>query len=419
MGSEMAEEHRLILTLVPKVDTEALQGAISGTTGTSGAHQQGAATQNATGGGSTGGPTGGGGGSTPVPTGGGGTGTSPTGGVSGDAVADADKQAELHGIARISSFLKRGIKGLSSDSEDDDDKDDKRQELKKKLITSSVEAGTSAFKSIAQTSLGIVEDIYKQMKNASPLLQAIESMFNLAVTLFFMPLGNKLGELLIPATMDLLDQVTEIWDSFEGKTLGEAVAWAIEKGTKIFAGYIRDIAGTLEGQEGIVGSMAKFLNTIADFVDNKLEGLLDGLLNFAGWILENFKHFIALYVSMSTAQLGATMGSSFWAGPLGPLLGAGIGGGLGFGATEAVLSYFGLAEGGKVEAREGGQWRLLGEGGEDEYVIPESKMGDVFGGGQTIVNNWYIQCNSVEDIVELIDDRISRQISRSKIQSGF
>ncbi|MFX7844664.1 hypothetical protein ABTK14_20680, partial [Acinetobacter baumannii] len=77
--------------------------------------------------------------------------------------------------------MKRGIKGLSSDSEDDDDKDDKRQELKKKLITSSVESGTSAFKSIAQTSLGIVEDIYKQMKKASPLLQAIESMFNLAV----------------------------------------------------------------------------------------------------------------------------------------------------------------------------------------------------------------------------------------------
>ena len=416
MGSEMAEEHRLILTLVPKVDTEALQGAISGTTGTSGAHQQGAATQNATGGGSTGGPTGGGGGSTPVPTGGGGTGASPTGGVSGDAVADADKQAELHGIARISSFLKRGIKGLSSDSEDDDDKDDKRQELKKKLITSSVEAGTSAFKSIAQTSLGIVEDIYKQMKNASPLLQAIESMFNLAVTLFFMPLGNKLGELLIPATMDLLDQVTEIWDSFEGKTLGEAVAWAIEKGTKIFAGYIRDIAGTLEGQEGIVGSMAKFLNTIADFVDNKLEGLLDGLLNFAGWILENFKHFIALYVSMSTAQLGATIMASL--GPAGGLIGAIAGGGIGFGSTYAVLSQFGLAEGGKVPATEGGQWRLLGEGGEDEYVIPESKMDQVFGGG-SITNNWYIQCNTTEDIVELIDDRISRQISRSKIQSGF
>ena len=46
-------------------------------------------------------------------------------------------------------------------------------------------------------------------------------------------------------------------------------------------------------------------------------------------------------------------------------------------------------------------------------------MDQVFGGGGNITNNWYIQCNTTEDIVELIDDRISRQISRSKIQSGF
>lgn len=36
--------------------------------------------------------------------------------------------------------------------------------------------------------------------------------------------------------------------------------------------------------------------------------------------------------------------------------------------------YFGLAEGGKVKSRPGGQAFILGEGGEDEYVIPESKL---------------------------------------------
>ena len=276
--------------------------------------------------------------------------------------------------------------------------------------------GTQAFKSIAQTSLGLVEDIARRMKDASPLLQAIESMFNLAVTLFFMPLGNKLGEMLIPATIELLDQVTSIWDAFEGKTLGDAIGYAITEGTKIFGNYIEKIADSLEGQKGIVGSMSKFLHTIADFVQNKAAGLLQGLLNFAGWILENFKTFISLYVAMSTAQLGATIMASL--GPAGGLIGAIAGGGIGFGSTYAVLSQFGLAEGGKVPATEGGQWRLLGEGGEDEYVIPESKMDQVFGGG-SITNNWYIQCNTTEDIVELIDDRISRQISRSKIQSGF
>lgn len=418
----MAEEHKLILTLVPKIDTEALNGVITGATTTggtyTGSHQTGANPQPPSGGG------GGGGGGQSGGTGGG------TGSValsesaaagSGEPVTAAE-QGRLHGIARLSNILSRGFSRLrkSSDEGDEDSSaEEKRNELKKRLISSGVQAGTQAFKSIAQTSLGIVEDIYKQMRNASPLLQAIESMFNLAVTLFFMPLGNKLGEMLIPATVDLLDEVTKIWDSFEGKTLGEALGFAIEKGVQIFSGYIRDIADELEGQAGIIGSMARFLGFIADFIEDKLEGLLGGLLNFAGWILENFKTFISLYVAMSTAQLGATIGSSFWMGPWGPLLGTVIGGAIGYAGTYGALSLLGMSEGGVVPATEGGQLRILGEGGEDEYVIPESKMDKVLGGGGNITNNWYITCNTTDDIVELIDDRISRQISRSKIQSGF
>lgn len=414
----MAEEHKLILTLVPKIDTEALNGVITGTTTTSGtytgSHQTGANPQPASGGGGGGQSGGTGGGTGPV---------TPPGGAaagSGEPVTAAE-QGRLHGIARLSNILSRGFSRLrkSSDEGDEDSStEEKRNELKKRLISGGVQAGTQAFKSIAQTSLGIVEDIYKQMRNASPLLQAIESMFNLAVTLFFMPLGNKLGEMLIPATVGLLDEVTKIWDSFEGKTLGEAFGFAIEKGVQIFSGYIRNIADELEGQAGIIGSMARFLGFIADFIEDKLEGLLGGLLNFAGWILENFKTFIALYVSMSTAQLGATIGSSFWMGPWG-LLGAGIGGAIGYAGTYSALSLLGMSEGGVVPATEGGQLRILGEGGEDEYVIPESKMDKVLGGGGNITNNWYITCNTTDDIVELIDDRISRQISRSKIQSGF
>ena len=267
----MVEEHRLILTLVPKVDTEALQGALSGTTQT---QTQGPTNQNGYPGGQPGPQQDGKGGNPPGPTGTGST--TPAGVPSGAAQTPSGNgdRTQLHGIARISNILKRGISGLKGGSDDDDDKDEKKNELKRKLISTGVEVGTQAFKSIAQTSLGLIEDIYKQMKNASPLLQAIESMFNLAVTLFFMPLGNKLGEMLIPATIGLLDQVTEIWDAFEGKTLGEAVAFAVEQGTKIFGTYIENIADTLEGNTGVVGSMAKFLHTISDFVQNKLAGLL-------------------------------------------------------------------------------------------------------------------------------------------------
>ena len=418
----MAEEHRLILTLIPKVATEALGGVVSTNTGDGNAAQSGgngggssrsgsdaAAASSASGQSASAGSSGSSGG----------------GSSSSDDQSDARQIGVLHAVARLAQGFGRRIKNTEKDSDGSTDEDRERrvQELKKKLTSEAISAGTQGIKTIIQSSLGLVEDIYKQMRNASPLLQAIESMFNLAVTLFFMPLGNKLGEMLIPATMSLLDTVTDLWDSFEGKTLGDAVAWAVEKGVKIFGSYIENIANTLSGQQGIVGSMSRFLHTIAEFVQNRLEGFLEGMLNLAGWLLEHFKAFISLYVSMSTAQLGATIGSSFWYGPMGPLLGTMIGGGLGFGGTYLGLSALGLADGGTVEAKEGGTWRLLGEGGEDEFVVPRSKtseFADAVGGGRGgIVNNWYINGVTAEELADMIDDRISRQISRSRIQSGF
>lgn len=410
----MAEEHRLILTLVPKVDTVALRDATSGTfSGETSTNSP----QQAAGGSSTSQNSGSGGG--------GGGGSSDH---SGSTVETADGSGSSSGsassfgaFARVTNALKRGITSLrkKADSDDDgDDKDERKNEIKKKLISMGVEAGTAAFKQISQTALGLISDIYKQMRNASPLLQAIESLFNLAVTLFFMPLGNKLGDMLIPATIDLLDKVTDIWDAFEGESLSDMLSYALSEGTKIFAQYIHDIADTLEGQEGILGSLAKFLNMIANFVENKLEGFLNGLLNFAGWILEHFKEFISLYVAMSTAQLGATIGSSFWYGPWGPLLGAGIGGGIGYGVTYSALTAMGIphaAEGGYFPAQEGGTLAHLAEAGEGEYVIPESKLGQIGG----ITNNFYIDGVKSDELADIIDERISRQISRSRIQSGF
>lgn len=416
----MAEEHRLILTLVPKVDTAALQQAISGTTGPGGGPGGG---QNQGGGAGAGGgaPSGGSSGASGASGGSSGASSGATGASGG-----AEEQARLHNISRLSQLFGRRVKNTASEDKDadaDEEKQKKRDELKKKLTMEAISMGTQGIKALFQTSLGLVEDIYKQMRNASPLLQAIESMFNLAVTLFFMPLGNKLGEMLIPATISLLDTVTELWDSFEGKTLGEAVAWAIEKGTQIFGQYIENIATTLDGQQGVVGSMSRFLHNIADFVQHRLDNLLEGMLNLAGWLLEHFKTFVSLYVSISTAQLGATMGSGL--GPLGPILGAVIGGGAGFGISYAALSALGIpgyAEGGKVSARDGGQLILAGEAGEDEYIVPSSKaasFADAVGGSGGITNNWYISGVTAEELADLIDDRISRQISRSRIQGGF
>ena len=64
--------------------------------------------------------------------------------------------------------------------------------------------------------IGTVQDIYKRLMSSSPLLQSIEQLFNLAVSLFFMPLGNKLATVMLPAILQLVDGVMETWDKFEG-----------------------------------------------------------------------------------------------------------------------------------------------------------------------------------------------------------
>ena len=58
--------------------------------------------------------------------------------------------------------------------------------------------------SILKKTVGLIEDIHQRLVSASPLLRTIESLFNLAMQLFFMPLGNLLAETMIPAVIDLV-----------------------------------------------------------------------------------------------------------------------------------------------------------------------------------------------------------------------
>ena len=224
---------------------------------------------------------------------------------------------------------------------------------------------------------GIVEDIYSRLKSASPLLQAIESMFNLAMQLFFMPLGNKLAEVLIPAVLELVDDVVAIWDSFEGKSLGEMFTFAIDKGTTLIGGFFNSIGDKLIEQGGMVGNIGRLLESVGNFIENNGAQVLNSILSIVTTLLGNIKHFISLWLALKATEIAMDA-----TGPLGGLVGmkALIGAGAlltifgtTFAASEAGLSAMGLAEGGYVPAKPGGQLAVIAEGGEGEYVVPESK----------------------------------------------
>lgn len=286
---------------------------------------------------------------------------------------------------------------------------------KSKLITNTIKSSEVAISAGLKKGFSIVEDIYARLKASSPLLQAIESLFQLAMTLFFMPLGNKLGEVLIPATLDLLDAVLDLWDEYGDGKLGDMFGIAINKGVDLFADYFNNIGDILIEQGGMVGNIGKLIKTLASFLSTSGVELLNGILSITTLMLGNLKHFIALWIGFKTAEIANNALGIFKLIPGATLASTAAGLAAGTAAGEIGLTAIGLAEGGYVPATPGGQLRILGEGGRGEYVIPEDKMGSV--GNGTIINNFYGY--NEDQLIQKVNDTVSQQISQSRLRSGF
>ena len=337
----------------------------------------------------------------------------------------------------------RTSKDTNAQSREDAQKDKELQEQARKEQMEENKKMLSAMQSIQHVAqqgfsmgsgllkgmFGFIEDIHQRMKASSPLLQTIESLFQTAMTLFFMPLGNKLGELLIPAMMELVEDVVAIWDLFEGKTLGEMFDIAIDKGAEILSEYFSNIAKALKDQGGILGSIATVIETVANVADH-LPEILDDILVAIEWTMDHLKEIASLLISLYTLQytLGVTqmlvtvasnteiLGNSVGTIAAGGLIAsfiAAIGAGMG---TEALLSKWGMAEGGYVPPREGGSMRILAEAGEGEYVIPESKVSEM-GATYNITNNFYGY--TTEELESKVNSVISDQITNARLRSGF
>lgn len=306
---------------------------------------------------------------------------------------------------------------------------------------------------VMKTGFGIVEDIHNRIKQASPLLQSVESLFNLAVQLFFMPLGNKLATVMIPAIMELVDGVMEMWQKIEGMDLGEMLTEMIDYGAKIFGQFFNNLGESLAEQTGIVGTLGEIMMAVGDFIENHLADLLKTGLEVLKWIFENlgtlvdaFIEFKIASISLQTAQLGAAMMP-----PGFEWLGGAIGFGVGEGVGHYVKTESGLqslvndlprsAAGSYVGAVEGGRAVLVAEGGEGEFILPEGRLQSMMdtvsdrmvdvaqaqpaqtrkegSTSQPINNNFYINGYTDRELVSLIRSTVNEQVSQSRLRSGF
>ena len=305
---------------------------------------------------------------------------------------------------------------------------------------------------VMKTAVGIIEDIHKRIKQASPLLQSVESLFNLAVQLFFMPLGNKLATVMIPAIIQLVDDVMEMWDKIDGMDLGEMLTTMIDYGVKAFGNYFINLGEDLEKQGDLIGTLGSIMKSLGTFIKEDLKDLLKFGLNVLEWIFDNigmlveaFIEFKIASIALQTAQLAATIFSSH------PLLAAAAAiAAVEYGAHKAldetgvsdmVNSLPGNASGRYVGATEGGRGVKVAEGGEGEFILPESKLGSMMDSisdrmvdiaqvqptqpqkeeshPQTINNNFYINGYTDNELVSLIRSTVNEQVSQSRLRSGF
>lgn len=274
---------------------------------------------------------------------------------------------------------------------------------------------------------GFIQDIFEQIKKSSPLLQAVEQLFNLAWTLFFMPLGNKLGEMLIPAVIQMMDDVMDIWDAFEGMSLGEMFAHAITEGIKLITNFMTTIGESLAEETGLVGAIGHVLIDVSNFLKEHGESILTKLVQFAGWVVTHLKEIIAAIVAFKVVSTGlqitqilttaaaAVKADIFGLGAMGVaatgLLTTGASGMIAYGAVNQAM----MANGGHVDATPGGTSIIVGEGGEGEWIIPDSKMGSI--GGNTY--NIQMYSYSDEELSRKVEAIVSNQISDARLRSGF
>lgn len=256
--------------------------------------------------------------------------------------------------------------------------DEKDEEKGQKYVVKAMHQSADVLKTGIKTGFNIVEDIYQRMKSASPLLQSIETLFNLAMQLFFMPLGNKIAETLIPATVELVDNVVKMWDSFEGKTLPEMLDYAFSVGVKLFGQYFNNIGETLSDQGGLLSGIGNILQTIGAFIEGPGVELLNNILRVFNAVLANLKYFIAAWISLKTIEFSMEAANAFdlftgksLTASVGAVTAIGLAAGL---SSIGAMNVMGMATGGYVAPKDGGSLRVLAEAGEGEYVVPESQV---------------------------------------------
>ena len=117
--------------------------------------------------------------------------------------------------------------------------------------------------------------MWKMMKKSSPILQAVEDLFNLAMILFFLPFGNALGTIFLP----ILETIIEFALLFN-----EIITPFLEPIAEAISGFISVVLGAiLELLEALLPYIVPIMTILGELIAAPIE-LLTGWVE---WIKNN------------------------------------------------------------------------------------------------------------------------------------
>lgn len=243
--------------------------------------------------------------------------------------------------------------------------------------------------------IGIIAEVVQMLAGSSPLLKAVLQLFQLAFTLFFMPFGNILGEILLPLMMDLINWVVAFNEWIAELNMNAIIDWfhGVWEGLKDFFG-------------GIFDAYIQFFKNIISTITGVFEWLWGHLGGILGKVWDTIKSIFTKIVDLVQAffKLPAQIGNAVWNAIKG----------VGSSVWDGVTGFFGFSGGGYIPPTPGGTLIRVGEGTRGEYIVPvgsqmESKLG---GGGQTINITFSGPVYGMNDFENKVNDIISKASNR-------
>lgn len=264
---------------------------------------------------------------------------------------------------------------------------------------------------------GLLKSINKatlKIMDTSPIFKTIKDILNLSFTMAFLPAMTLLQGKMLPIFVDLLKSAVKFGQEFAQEFLPyvpdlvKSFKDVVKHVVDFFEKNKENLAQMVAGMVALLPKMMQLqLGLIKLFVDNK-----EKLLEVANKTIETMKVFIdggllknvldlanvttAFIMKYGVPMANATISlAKFFvksaeaiAGGLDNVSTGAYQGGITGAVSKGVSFLLGaagihLASGGYVPATPGGVPAIIGEGGEGEYVIPESKLNSI--GGLTIV----------------------------------